>query len=179
MRSVFTATFLGPRVLVTIGCLLWSCAGSATDVPDEVPTETDGGAAASADGGGAAPTADVVSVTVSGNPEAYTFSVEVRSPDTGCDQYADWWEVVTDEGQLVYRRILLHSHVTEQPFVRSGGPVSIAADAVVWVRAHLNTSGYGALMRGTASAGFVRAEPDPGFAPNIESAEPQPDGCAF
>jgi hypothetical protein len=49
-------------------------------------------------------TADVTAVRVSGAPGAYTFSVTLSSPDTGCDQYADWWEVITPDGELVYRR---------------------------------------------------------------------------
>ncbi|MGA9190363.1 MAG: hypothetical protein WBZ24_01400, partial [Anaerolineales bacterium] len=67
--------------------------------------------------------ARVISVDVSGEEGAFTFAVEIASPDTGCDRYADWWEVVTPNGDLLYRRILLHSHVDEQPFARSGGPV--------------------------------------------------------
>jgi hypothetical protein len=43
--------------------------------------------------------ADVISVDVSGNEGAYQFSVGIRSPDTGCDQYADWWEVITGDGE--------------------------------------------------------------------------------
>jgi hypothetical protein len=34
--------------------------------------------------------ADVISVEASGQPGAVRFSVGIRSPDTGCDQYADW-----------------------------------------------------------------------------------------
>ena len=125
------------------------------------------------------PAANVTRVSVSGGPQAYQFSVEVESPDTGCDQYADWWEVVTEDGQLAYRRILAHSHVNEQPFVRSGGPVDVAADAVVWVRAHMNTGGYGAVMRGTAASEFVEATPPDDFAPEVETMDPLPSNCAF
>ena len=57
--------------------------------------------------------ASVVSVSVSGNTNNYNFSVGVSSPDTGCNQYANWWEVITEEGTLLYRRILGHSHVSE------------------------------------------------------------------
>ncbi|HJN27098.1 MAG TPA: hypothetical protein QF604_04200 [Candidatus Latescibacteria bacterium] len=42
--------------------------------------------------------------------------------------------MVTTEGQLLYRRVLLHSHTNEQPFARSGSPVPIASDQQVWVR---------------------------------------------
>ena len=35
----------------------------------------------------------VTAVTFSGQANNYTLSVTIESPDTGCDQYADWWEV--------------------------------------------------------------------------------------
>ena len=52
-------------------------------------------------------TAKVTEVTATGSANNYTFAVTVSSPDTGCDRYADWWEVVTPEGELIYRRVLL------------------------------------------------------------------------
>ena len=70
---------------------------------------------------------EITAVTSSGEPGNYNFSVTVGSPDTGCNSYADWWEVVSADGSLLYRRILNHSHVDEQPFTRSGGPVNITA----------------------------------------------------
>jgi hypothetical protein len=126
------------------------------------------------------PAADVIGVQVSGAPGAYQFNVTIRSPDTGCQQYADWWEVVSEDGRLLYRRVLLHSHVDEQPFTRSGGPVSIQAGTVVWVRAHMNTGGYGGVaFKGSAKAGFKQAVPDAEFAVGLAKQAPLPDGCDF
>lgn len=126
------------------------------------------------------PLADVVQVEVSRAAEQWVLSVTVRSPDTGCDQYADWWEVLDADGTLRYRRILNHSHVDEQPFTRSGGPVPVGGDDALIVRAHLSPDGYGgAAMSGTASGGFVAADVDADFAASVASDAPQPDGCAY
>lgn len=121
----------------------------------------------------------VLAVQVTGSPGAYEFQVTVRSPDTGCDRYADWWEVLSEDGRLLYRRVLAHSHVSEQPFTRSGGPVPIGADTIVWVRAHLNTGGYGQVLRGSPSQGFVAHVPPAGFGTNVENEGPKPQGCDF
>ncbi len=125
--------------------------------------------------------ADVLSVSVSGSPGAYTFAVEIKSPDTGCDQYADWWEVVTPDGLLLYRRILAHSHVDEQPFTRTGGPVTISASDEVLVRAHMAPGGYGGqVLRGAPDGSFAPApEKQEGFAESLEESSPLPDSCAF
>jgi hypothetical protein len=137
------------------------------------------------------PYANVVAVTASGSDGAYTFGVSIESSDIDCSQFANWWEVLTDDGALTYRRILEHSHTdangssdADEPgntFTRTGGPVPVLADAVVLVRAHLSTGGYnGQVMRGSAAAGFVQA-PEIGadFAADVEDDAPQPTGCAF
>lgn len=124
--------------------------------------------------------ADVIAVQASGQPGAYQFNVTVRSPDLGCKQYADWWEVVSEDGKLLYRRVLLHSHVDEQPFTRSGGPVPIKPDTVVWVRAHMNNGGYGgATLKGSVKTGFKPVVPATQFAPGLAKHAPLPDGCDF
>lgn len=124
--------------------------------------------------------ARVVSVTSSGNENNYTFNVGISSPDTGCAQYADWWEVVTEDGALIYRRILAHSHVNEQPFVRSGGKISIASDAIVIIRVHMNNSGYTtAAYKGSVENGFVATTLTDNFAQNLATTAPLPSGCAF
>jgi hypothetical protein len=128
----------------------------------------------------AATRAEVISVEVSGQAGSYQFSVGIKSPDTGCAQYADWWEVVSLDGKLLYRRVLLHSHVDEQPFVRGGGPVPVRPDTVVWVRAHMQPGGYGGVaFKGSVHAGFKPAEPSPAFAAGLAQTPPRPEGCDF
>ena len=126
------------------------------------------------------PVADVLSVEVSGSPGAYTFSVEIRSPDLGCQQYADWWEVIDADGYLVYRRVLAHSHVNEQPFTRSGGPVEIDVETPLWIRAHMHPAGYGGLvLQGSVLDGFTPAALSPDYASDLETSPPLPGECAF
>jgi hypothetical protein len=125
--------------------------------------------------------ADVQNVSISGTEGAYAFAVTVSSPDTGCNQYADWWELLTPEGELLFRHIVKHSHVNEQPFTRSGGPYPIQSQQTVIVRAHMSNLGYGgAAMRGSVESGF---EPAPditeGFAPEVETQAPLPRFCLY
>ena len=124
--------------------------------------------------------AEVTAVNYTGEPGDYIFSVTVESPDTGCNQYADWWEVVTSDETLVYRRVLTHSHVNEQPFTRSGGPVSVAEDEDIIIRAHMNDIGYGTqVFRGTVLQGFTSMSLDATFATELDTIQPLPDSCAF
>lgn len=124
--------------------------------------------------------AEVVSVKVVGEPGAYRFDVGIRSPDVGCEQYADWWEVVSEEGSLIYRRVLSHSHVDEQPFTRSGGPVPIATDEVVWIRAHMHPAGYGGTaFKGSVEKGFETTALAASFAADLARQPPQSPECRW
>lgn len=124
--------------------------------------------------------AAVTDVSFTGAPGNYTLSVTIESPDTGCSQYADWWEVFRPDGSLVYRRILAHSHVDEQPFTRSGGPVNIAADENIIVRAHMNNNGYGdQVYTGSISQGLTPDTLDSLFAAELAASDPLPVDCAF
>ncbi len=124
--------------------------------------------------------AQVTAVSVSGTDDQYTFSVTISSPDLGCNQYANWWEVIDLDGNLLYRRILTHSHVNEQPFTRSGGPVAISENTVVYVRAHMNTTSYGSsVFKGSIADGFASENLDTEFAKGLEETAPLPANCAF
>lgn len=124
--------------------------------------------------------AEITAVSCSGQANNYTLSVTIASPDTGCDQYADWWEVLTVDGILIYRRILGHSHVSEQPFTRSGGIVDVGPDERIYVRAHMNNLGYGsAVFSGTLRNDLQQDTLDSNFALVLESMAPLPENCAF
>jgi hypothetical protein len=88
--------------------------------------------------------------------------------------------VLSEDGELLYRRILAHSHVNEQPFIRSGGPVEIGADEIVLVRAHMNPGGYGGtVLKGSPGTGFEAVDVSPDFAAGAANQNPLPTGCAF
>ena len=88
--------------------------------------------------------ADVINVTVVKTAtDVYEFSVTVRHDDTGWEHYADKWEVLDSDQNILATRILYHPHVDEQPFTRELAGVSIpSAITEVDVRAHDSVHGF-------------------------------------
>ena len=88
--------------------------------------------------------ADVLQVKASRSGGTWTFSVTVQHADEGWEHYADRWEVLTPEGEVLGVRVLAHPHVGEQPFTRSLSRIEIP-DGVneVFVRARDSVHGYG------------------------------------
>jgi hypothetical protein len=96
--------------------------------------------------------ADVLHVkAVQAADGTWTFHVTVRHPDTGWDDYADGWDVLTPDGTVLkpdpdspFTRLLLHPHENEQPFTRSQSGIIIPSGVTqVRVRAHDLVDGYG------------------------------------
>ncbi len=165
MRLCARALVVGPSAAVLLLVTALACGSPAAEGPREEPPPP--------------ALADVVSVAATGEPGAFRFAVGIRSPDTGCEQYADWWEVVGEDGRLLHRRVLGHSHVAEQPFVRAGGPVPVAPETVVWVRAHMHPDGYGGVaFRGSVRDGFAAADLPAAFAAGLAGEPPAPPDCA-
>jgi hypothetical protein len=87
----------------------------------------------------------------SGGDGTWTFHVTVQHPDTGWEDYVDGWDVVAPDGRVlkpdadsVFTRLLLHPHVTEQPFTRSQSGIVISSGVgEVRVRAHDLVDGFG------------------------------------
>ena len=75
---------------------------------------------------------------------SWTFSVTLSHGDTGWDDYADGWRVVTATGEVLGTRTLYHPHVEEQPFTRSLSGVTVPASITeVFIEARTNTDGWG------------------------------------
>lgn len=89
--------------------------------------------------------ADVVGVTVKKTSSGvYSFDVTVKHADMGWEHYADRWEIVGPDGAVIDARVLLHPHVSEQPFTRSIPRADIPRNVKsVVIRAHDSVHGYG------------------------------------
>jgi hypothetical protein len=73
----------------------------------------------------------------------WTFSVTLSHGDTGWDDYSDGWRVVTQDGEVLGTRELLHPHVNEQPFTRSlSGVVIPDGTDQVFIEARTNVDGW-------------------------------------
>ena len=88
---------------------------------------------------------DVLMVDVAANDRGgYNFTVTVAHKDSGWDHYADRWEILDGDGNILGTRTLHHPHVNEQPFTRSLSGVEIPDHVnVVTVRAHDSVHGQG------------------------------------
>jgi hypothetical protein len=72
----------------------------------------------------------------------YRFEVTLEHADTGWDHYADRWDVVGPNGDVLGSRTLYHPHVDEQPFTRSLSGVRIPKETKrVDIRAHDSVHG--------------------------------------
>lgn len=71
------------------------------------------------------------------------FSVTLEHADTGWKHYANQWDVLTLDNEVIGTRVLYHPHVNEQPFTRSLSGVSIPASVKqVKIRASDLKHGY-------------------------------------
>ncbi len=81
--------------------------------------------------------ADVLAVELKCREFVCDFSVTLEHADEGWHHYADAWEVLGENGEVLAKRVLRHPHLKEQPFTRSLSGVEIPkGTARVTVRAH-------------------------------------------
>lgn len=89
------------------------------------------------------------------------FQVKVKHADVGWSHYADRFEVLAPDGEVLGVRVLQHPHVHEQPFVRGlvGVEIPEGIDTVV-VRARDSKHGLGGETVETKLS-FPGSEPEP------------------
>ncbi len=89
--------------------------------------------------------ADVTGVAVKQTSSgAFRFDVTVLHADAGWDHYANKWDVVAPNGDVIDTRILHHPHDNEQPFTRSLTTDKIPSNlSHVIIRAHDSVHEYG------------------------------------
>ncbi len=88
--------------------------------------------------------ADVLDVKITKtDADMYRFSVTVKHADAGWDHYADRWDILDAQGNILGTRVLMHPHDNEQPFTRSM-KVSIPMHVKkITIRARDKKHGYG------------------------------------
>ncbi len=89
--------------------------------------------------------ADVIAVKATlTSAGAFRFDVTIAHADTGWEHYANAFEILDVNGNVLGTRILVHPHVDEQPFTRSLSGVVIAGGITkVTVRARDSVHEYG------------------------------------
>lgn len=124
--------------------------------------------------------ADITKVSAIKSPlgSGYSLQVTIKSSDKNCDHYVNWWEAVSENGELLYRRILGHPHSREQPFSRGGVTKSINDETVFYVRAHIHPFGYSNMgMKGSVKNGFSAVDITNGFAKHLANEGEIPSHC--
>ena len=90
---------------------------------------------------------DVISVKARPLPDGtWRFDVTIKHEDEGWGHYANGWEVIGPEGNLIASRPLRHPHVGQTSFTRSKIGFSIPPELKwVTVRGHDKIHAYGGL----------------------------------
>jgi len=135
--------------LPLLGAVLVACRSSAG--PTATPTAPATVAASPTPAAASAANADVLFVRAVLGQGVWTLHVTVEHPDSGWEDYADGWDVVTPDGTVLkpnpnspFTRLLTHPHENEQPFTRSQSGIVIPDGVTqVRVRAHDLVDGFG------------------------------------
>lgn len=88
---------------------------------------------------------DVEKVTITqASDGTYSVSTQLRHADEGWEHYADAWQVLDGEGNVLATRVLVHPHVDEQPFTRSKSGIVVPDDLkTVTIRGRDKVHGFG------------------------------------
>ncbi len=92
----------------------------------------------------AADPAQVVDAQAERSGGNWTITATLSHGDTGWDDYADGWRVLSDGGDVLGTRTLAHPHVDEQPVSRSLSGIAIpAGTGRVMIETSTTATGWG------------------------------------
>lgn len=90
--------------------------------------------------------ADVLNATIKHlGGDRYRIDTTVEHADAGWDHYADRWDVLDTNGNVLDSRVLAHPHDNEQPFTRSLTLSIPAGIKTVIIRANDSVHGLGGI----------------------------------
>jgi hypothetical protein len=143
-------TFLAASVAVTTlaGCLGDDGPETNPTGSGETPTETGGEPTTTTSDGTGTNSLDLREANVTGvgiergDGRTFDVSVTLYHDDDGEEEYANWWQVETLDGERLGRRDLTHPHGTRE-FTRSAGVGIPEGVSCVVVRGHDETHAYG------------------------------------
>ena len=121
---------------------------------------------------------------------AVQLQVTLQSPDRDCDRHADWWEVLSDKGELIDRYLIDGPHGFEKPFTTNKTLTRFDLDQTILVRAHFSddidgVEVYGSdrystqAMKGKVNdpESFTSIRLSDRFARQVEKQGEQPQDC--
>ncbi len=86
---------------------------------------------------------EITNVSVNKLGMFWSVHVTIKHPDFGWDHYADGWEVLDSDGNVLGYRELMHPHVNEQPFTRALNNLVIPdGTREIFIRARCNEDGW-------------------------------------
>jgi hypothetical protein len=75
--------------------------------------------------------------------QTWSVNITLKHDDTGWKHFADNWRIVDNKGNILGDRVLMHPHVSEQPFTRGLGNVKIPENIkTVYIEAHDKVHGW-------------------------------------
>lgn len=70
---------------------------------------------------------------------AVQLEVTIQSPDEDCEHHADWWEVLSEDGEILGRHLLNKPYNFEQPFTTTDTFQKVKPDQTILIRAHFSS----------------------------------------
>ncbi|CEL99265.1 unnamed protein product [Vitrella brassicaformis CCMP3155] len=126
------------------------------------------------------PHADILDLGIkNGTSGGYVLKVRYTSTDKDCTQYMNWYELLDEEGRLLFKRHMTHPHTKFPIWRETLLPVDgVYDDTTVIVRGHMYPNGYsGKAIKGSIKDGFQPIDLPSDYAREAETGGPEAPEC--